>query len=75
MQLKVSVSRAEQYLQEKCSRRLFTEYKALRKRYWVQPLRARGYLVASIGKLADEIWKEYIKSHTPPEPDNDFTAA
>jgi putative transposase len=69
----ISVSRAVQYLKGKSSHRLLSEYKALRKRYWGQPLWARGYWVASSGNVTDEVWKEYIKNQQPPEPDDDFT--
>ena len=68
----LSVSRAEQYLKGKSSRRLLSEYKALRKRYWGQHLWARGYWVASSGNVKDEVWKEYIKNQKPPTPDDDF---
>jgi len=33
---------------------------------------ARGYWVATSGNVTDEVWKEYIKNQTPPEPDDDF---
>ena len=52
--------------------RLLTEYERLKKRYWGQPLWARGYWVATSGNVTDEVWKEYIKNQTPPEPDDDF---
>ena len=68
----LSVSRAVQYLKGKSSHRLLTEYERLRKRYWGQPLWARGYWVATSGNVTDEVWKEYIKNQTPPEPDDDF---
>ena len=68
----LSVSKAVQFLKGKSSHRLLTEYQALRKRYWVQHLWARGYLAASIGNVTDDMWKEYIKNQTPPEPDDDF---
>jgi REP element-mobilizing transposase RayT len=42
------------------------------KRYWGQHLWARGYWVASSGNVTDEVWAEYIKNQTPPEPDDDF---
>ena len=44
----------------------------LRKRYWGQHLWARGYWVASSRNVTDEVWAEYIKNQTPPEPDDDF---
>ena len=68
----LSVSKAVQFLKGKSSHRLLTEYAQLRKRYWGQHLWARGYWVASSGNVPDEVWKEYIKSQTPPEPDDDF---
>ena len=68
----LSVSKAVQYLKGKSSHRLLSEYAALRKRYWGQHLWARGYWVASSGNVTDEVWKEYIKNQTPPEPDDDF---
>lgn len=33
---------------------------------------ARGYWVVTSGNVTDEVWKEYIKGQTPPEPDEDF---
>ena len=68
----LSVSRAEQYLKGKSSRRLLTEYKSLRKRYLGQHLWARGCWVCSSGNVTDDVWKEYIKTQKPPEPDDDF---
>ena len=49
-----------------------TRFGILRKRYWGQHLWARGYWVASSGNVTDEVWAEYIKNQTPPEPDDDF---
>ena len=49
-----------------------TRFGTLRKRYWGQHLWARGYWVASSGNVTDEVWAEYIKNQTPPEPDDDF---
>jgi len=69
----LSVSRAVQYLKGKSSHRLLSEYKELRKRYWDQHLWARGYWIASSGNVTDEAWLEYIKTQSPPEPDDDFT--
>ena len=31
-----------------------------------------GYWVASSGNMTDEVWVEYIKNQTPPEPDDNF---
>ena len=65
------VSRAVQFLKGKSSHKLLSEYSNLRRRYWGQHLWARGYWVATSGNATDEVWKEYIKSQTPPEPDDD----
>ena len=37
-----------------------------------QHLWARGYWVASSGNVT-EVWVEYIKNQTAPEPDDNFT--
>jgi len=68
----LSVSRALQYLKGRSSHKLLAEFAGLRKRYWGQHLRARGYRVASSGNVTDEVWMEYIKSQTQSEPDDDF---
>ena len=68
----ISVSRAVQYLKGKSSHKLLTEYAQLKKRYWGQHLWARGYWVATIGNVTDDVWREYIKNQQPPEPDDDF---
>ena len=68
----VSVSRAVQYLKGKSSHRLLSEYRQLKKRYWGQHLWARGYWVVTIGNVTDEVWKEYIETQKPPEPDDNF---
>jgi len=49
-----------------------TDNQSLRKRYLGQHLWARGYWVASSGNVTDEVWLEYIKNQTPPEPDDNF---
>jgi putative transposase len=68
----LSVSKAVQYLKGKSSHQLLTEHKAVRKRYRGQHLWARGYWVATSGNVTDEVWQEYIKNQTPPEPEDDF---
>mgnify|MGYP005841407137 CR=1 FL=1 len=68
----LSVSRAVQYLKGNSSHRLLTEFRSLKKRYWGQRLRARGYWVVSSGNETDEMWEEYLKNQQPPEPDDDF---
>jgi putative transposase len=70
----LSVSREVLYLKGKSSHRLLTEFKSLKKRYWRQHLWARGYWVASSGKVTDEVevCKKYIETQKPPEPDDNF---
>jgi REP element-mobilizing transposase RayT len=41
--------------------------KVLRKHLWAQ-----GYWVASSTNVTDEVWKEYIETQCPPEPDDNF---
>jgi len=67
-----ALSRAVQYLKGRSSHKLLSEFAGLRKRYWGQHLWARGYWVASSGNVTDEVWAEYIKNQTPPDPDDDF---
>ena len=52
---------------------VLSEFGILRKRYGGQHLWARGYWVASSGNVTDEVWVEYIKNQTAPEPDDNFT--
>lgn len=54
------------------SHKLLSEFGILRKRYWGQHLWARGYWVTTSGNVTDEMWVEYIKNQTPPEPDDNF---
>jgi putative transposase len=68
----LSVSRAAQNLNRRSSHKLLGEFGALHKRCWGQHLWARGYWVASSGNVTDEAWVEYIKSQTPPEPDDNL---
>ncbi len=68
----LSVSRAVQHLKGRSSHKLLSEFGVLRKRYWGQHLWARGYWVVSSGNVTDDMWVEYIKNQTPPEPDDNF---
>jgi hypothetical protein len=45
---------------------------AIEKALLGQHLWARGYWVATSSNVTDEVWKEYIKQQTPPEPDDEF---
>jgi hypothetical protein len=53
--------------------KLLSEFAALRSATGASTCWARGYWAASIiGNVTDEVWKEYIKNLTPPEPDDAF---
>jgi REP-associated tyrosine transposase len=62
------VSRAVLHLKGRSSHKLLSEFGLPRKRYRGQHLWARGYWVVSSGKVTDEMWVDYIKNQTPPEP-------
>ena len=64
----LSVSRAVQLIKGKSSHQLLNEFH----HYWGEHLWAMGYWVATSGKVTDEVWKEYIKNQSPPEPDDEF---
>ncbi|MGQ7848705.1 IS200/IS605 family transposase [Granulosicoccus sp. 3-233] len=68
----LSVSQAVQFMKGKSSHRLLSEFAILKKRYWGQHVRARGYWVCSSGNVTDQMWKEYIKNQKPLEPDDEF---
>jgi len=53
-----------QYLKGRSSRKLQMEYETLRKRYWGQPMWARGYFCATVGTVTDEVIKQYIENQT-----------
>ena len=40
------------------------EFPELRKRYWGQHLRGRGYFCASVGVVNEEVVKAYIENQT-----------
>ncbi len=53
-----------QYLKGRSSRKLQMEYETLGKRYWGQPMWARGYFCATVGTVTEEIIKQYIENQT-----------
>ena len=61
-----------QYLKGRSSRRLQDEFWELRKRYWGQPLWARGYFGASVGAVDEETIKKYIEDQKWDEEDQGF---
>lgn len=68
-----AVSYLMQKLKGRSSRLLQQEFPHLRKRYWGQHLWARGYFCATVGQVTDEMIKNYIESHLPQSPDDQFT--
>ena len=66
----LSSSKLVQYLKGNTSRKLQMEYKELNKQFWGQHLWARGYFVASIGNVTDEIIREYIQNQDIQENSN-----
>ena len=61
-----------QYLKGRSWRRMQEEFAELRKRYWGQPLWARGYFCASVGAVDEDTIKKYIESQKWDEEDQGF---
>ena len=57
----IAPSKLVQYLKGRSSRKLQMEFEELRRRYWGQHLWARGYFIATVGTVTDEIIKKYIE--------------
>lgn len=68
----VSVSRFVQKLKGNTSYKLFQEFAHLKQKYWGQHLWARGYFVATTGKVTDEVIMDYIEKKDIGTPDDDF---
>lgn len=58
-----SISKLVQYLKGKSSRKLQQEFPLLKKRYWGQPLWARGNFAVSTGNVSSKMIEEYIEHH------------
>lgn len=54
------ISMIVQWLKGISSRVLLSEFAHLRRQFWGQHLRARGYLAVSSGNITDEMIKQYI---------------
>ncbi len=54
------------------ARKLFEEFLAIKKRYWGQHFWARGYFCATVGKMTDEMVKEYLEHHFEPNQNDKF---
>ena len=64
----LSPSKIKQYIKGKSSRKLMMEFTHLEKQFWGRHLWARGYFVASSGKVTDEAIMEYIRQQEGTEP-------
>ena len=70
---KLSVSELVKRLKGRSSRKMLQEYDELSKEFWGRHLWARGYFVASVGNVTDEIVAEYIEKQSRMAPeDEDF---
>ena len=69
----MSVSKAVQYIKGKSSRKLQMEFSDLKRRYWGQHLWSRGYFVASVGEISDELIRKYIENQDDHHSDDQFT--
>ena len=59
----LAVSELVQRLKGRSSRMMMEEFAELKRQYWGRHLWARGYFVASSGKVTDEIVAKYIEKH------------
>ncbi len=58
----LSESKMMQYIKGKTARKLLQEFEELRKKYYGGHLWARGYYVATVGNITDEMIIEYVKN-------------
>ena len=58
----LSVSKLVQRIEGVTSRKLLQENRGLNKAYWGRHLWSRGYFVASIGDVTDEVIARYIEN-------------
>ena len=49
------------------------EFPHLGKRYWGQPLWARGYFALIVGQVTEQMISDYIEGHMGKPPDDSFT--
>jgi len=69
----ISVSETMQKIKERSSRMLQQEFPHLGKRYWGQPLWARGYFALIVGQVTEQMISDYIEGHMEKPPDDSFT--
>ena len=68
----VSPSYLMQRVKGRSSRKLISEFAAIRKACWGRHVWARGFFVASSDNVTDEVIREYIETQDQPKPDDDF---
>jgi len=67
----LSVSKLVQRVKGVTSRKLLQENRGLNKAYWGRHLWSRGYFVASIGDVTEEVIARYIENQQEAERDED----
>ncbi len=67
----LSESKLMQYIKGKTGRKLLQEFPELRKRYYGGHLWARGYYVATVGNVTDEMIIEYVKNQDKEKDEGD----
>ena len=67
----LAVSRLVQRMKGLTSRKLLQENRGLNKAYWGRHLWSRGYFVASIGDVTEEVIARYIENQQEVERDED----
>ena len=68
----LSLAKVVQYIKGKSSRKLFQEFKHLRKRYWGQHLWARGYFAVTVGNVNQEEVQHYLEQQEAHHKKDDF---
>jgi putative transposase len=68
----LSPAKLAQYIKGRSSRMLQAEFPELRKRYWGQPMWARGYFCATVGAVDEGTIKAYIENQKWDEDEEGF---
>lgn len=68
----LSVSKFVQFVKGATSRKLQMEFENIRKRYWGQHVWARGFFVATVGNVTEEMIQEYIRKQGQLDEDDEF---
>lgn len=68
----LALSKVVQYIKGKSAPKLLQEFEVLRKRYWGQHLRARGYCAVSVRNVNTEDIQRYIEQQEEYHKKDDF---